>query len=460
MQNIIIILTSLIVLLVSFLLFSKAAGSLSPLKLNTISYVFYVQIFLMTFIGSTMAACKVLDFHYLVKPVTDTTKILAWLGVLYSMIAMPVAMIGVNMAFKLNARKAFNDYINKPIEFNQGPTLSVVILLLFTTLSTFTLLYTVMSSEYVPFLTLLKGNISEAAIQRVDVRRNFAGSEYVRNLLGYLLMPIFAYYAAIYAIGKRKFIYWLIFVVNFLLASLILVYDTQKAPVVFFIIGFLILYTLVKGGVSKKKFLIYFICSIFLIAAGYSLTTEKDMLGQIFSYDSALWGRIFITEYGGYLLSLELFPDIITQPTWYIGMPSFILDFFKLPNEESARLLMKYINPEGVALGEANLISSYYLAEAWANYGLAGLLIAPFVVGIVVQSVHVFLLKNAKEPLIMAFYASITVKWLLSSGFVNFLYLKIILYPLIFYFILRLVINSLGNKKIAAGTLSTTSEHS
>jgi oligosaccharide repeat unit polymerase len=447
MQVIIIISVSFVVLLVSYWLFSKAAGSLSPLKLNTISYVFYVQIVMMTFVGSILVACNLLDFHYLVKPVKDVTKIYAWLGVLYSMIAMPIGMILLNKIFRLNAVKAFHAYIKKPVFIRQGPVLSMAIVSVFTIISLLVLLYTIHYSESVPFLTLLRGNMRLAAIERTEIRSAFGGIEYIRNLLGYLMMPVIAYYVFILAYVKRNLLYWILFLLNFCMAAMLLVFDIQKAPVVFFVIGILILYTLLEGGFSRKKFLTFFVTAICLIGVGYVLTTSKNFWDQISNYDSALWGRIFITEYGGYLLSLELFPDKITQPTWYIGLPSFILDFFHLKNEESARLLMKYINPVGVARGEANLISSYYLGEAWANYGWIGIILAPFIVGFVVQSVHIFLLKHPKEPLIMAFYAYITVRWLLSSGFVTFLYLKIILYPLIFYFLFKFLMQLMANKK-------------
>lgn len=401
----------------------------------------------MTFVGSVLVACKFLDYHYLVKPVSDKTKIYAWIGVLYSMVAMPISMIALNSLLRVSPRRDFQNYIDKPIRFRQGPLLSIVTLTLFSTISFLVLLYTIYNSSHVPFFTLLKGNMSEAAIERVEVRYNFGGVEYVRNLLGYLMMPIFAYYAGIHAVARRKLIYWIFFALNFLMAALLLVLDTQKAPVVFFFIGLLILYTLTNGGVSKKRFVAYFVSAILLIGVGYSVTTKKDMWGQISNLDSALWGRVFVSEYGGYLLSLELFPDVIKQPTWQIGVPTFILDWVGAEKEESARLLMKYINPEGVARGEANLISSYYLGEAWANYGILGFLLAPFVVGVVVQSVHIFLLKKPKEPLIMAFYSYMTVRWILSSGFVNFLYLKIILYPLVLYYFFKMLVNTLANKK-------------
>jgi hypothetical protein len=443
----IILLVSAIVFAVSFFLFSKAAGTLSLRKLNTVSYVFYVQIVLFAFVGSILVATGAADFHYLIEPVEDDTKIYAWLGVLYSMIAMPFAMILLNMSFNIRMKKKFQDYIEMPVMFRQGRVLSLVTLLLFALLSVAVLDYTFTHVEEVPLFTALEGDKKAAAVQRITVRREFKGIEHIPNLLGYLMMPIFAYYAAIYAFLKRKAIYWILFFFCFVTSSLFLLYDTQKAPVVFFLLGFAILNTLVNGGISLKRLILYSTISIVLLVAGYSLTTEKNPFQQVFDIKSALWSRVFITEYGGYVLSLEYFPDIIKEPTWHIGLPSFVLKYFGLSNIESARLLMMTVNPEGVQKGEANLVSSYYLGEAWANYGWAGLLLAPFIVGIVIQSVHIFLLKNPKEPLILSFYSYMTVRWLLNSGFVSFLYLKIILYPFLLYLLFQTLMKLLSNKK-------------
>lgn len=447
MQIITILLTSAIVLYISFKLFSIAAGTLSMRKLNTVSYVFYVQIVMLAFVGSILVACGVADYHYMIAPAKDTTKILAWLGVLYSMIAMPLAMILLNMAFNLRMSESFQKYIERPILFRQGPVLSTVTLLIFAFVSVAVMLYTFSHVDAIPLFTALSGNKEAAAIERVMVRRDFGGIDHIKNLLGYLMMPIFAYYAAIYAFVKRKTIYIMIFLFCLACSALFLMYDTQKAPVVFFLIGFAILNTLVNAGITLKRLLIYSSFSILLMVAGYSLTTNKDPVSQIFNIKSALWNRIFITEYAGYVLSLEYFPDVIKEPTWQIGLPSFILHGLGLSDVESARLLMIYINPEGVESGQANLVSSYYLGEAWANYGWVGLLLAPFIVGIVIQSLHIFLVKNPKEPLIIAFYSYMTVRWLLNSGFVTFLYLKIILYPLILYLVFKTMMKLLANKK-------------
>jgi hypothetical protein len=304
------------------------------------------------------------------------------------------------------------------------------------------LLYILNSNKQIPLVTLLKGNLSQAAEERVTVRRSFGGIIYIKNLLGYLLIPTFTYFAYIYFSLKRNFYSRIIFIFLFICSSILLVYDIQKAPLVFFLMGFVVIQTLINNGISRIKFGIFIIVGLLIVVGGYYLTGGKG-IEQLFDPKSALWSRTFISSYGGYVLSLELFPNTITQPTWQIGIPSIILNTLDLPNTESARLLMMHINPMGVASGEANLISSYYLGEAWANYGIIGIITAPFVVGFVVQSVHVFLLRHKKEPLIIAFYAYITTHWLLISGYVNILYLKQLVFPVFFYFTIKIIVKEI-----------------
>ncbi len=401
----------------------------------------------MAVIGSVLVATNQVDFHYMIKIVEDKYKIWAWVGVMYSIIIMPLSMIFLNYFLGIkNIKENLNKYINSPININIGTNLSNIILGSATILSIIVIYYVFQANNHVPLFTLIKGDLHQAAIERIEVRREFGGIIYIKNLLGLILMPVFSYYSFILWREKKGIIKFIFFIILNILTILLLAYDTQKSPVVFFIFGYLILFTFLTRGISIRKFLLFICIGILLITTAYSITGGRG-IEQLLDIKSAFYGRLFVSGYGGYVLSLKLFPDIITQSTWYIGIPEAFLNFFNLENTESARLLMMHINPEGVAEGTSNLVSSYYLGEAYANYGILGLLIAPIVVGFVIQIVHILLLKNKKDPLFLSFYAFITVRWLLNAGFVSFLYLKIILYPLFFLLLIKLIINTIPNKK-------------
>lgn len=440
--NTLILITSFSVLSVSLVLFSKAAGTISPLKLNTISYVLYFQLITSAFVGSILVVTNTVDYHYMVSKVSEEVKFYAWVGVMYSFLALPLSMIALNKLLGIKVKKHFNKYIHQPTIIKLGSGDSKIILLFMVMFSILIIAYVFYYSESIPLIDLLQGNIVEAALGRVEVRRNFDGIVYIKNIFGYMFIPVCSYYSyIIYKIRRSNFNLFILGVLVFL-SFLMLAYDIQKAPVAFYFLGFAILNTLLEGGMKIRKFLAIILVGILLIIIGYSLTDDKGLF-QLFSFKSAFWSRTFVSSYGGYLLSLEYFPDIITQPTWQIGLPTVILDIFDLPKTESARLLMKQINPSGVSSGESNIISSYYLGEAWANYGIIGILFAPLIVGVVVQTLHIFLLFSKKEPLVLAFYAFMTTEWLLMSGFVNILYLKQLLYPISLLVLIKLCINTL-----------------
>lgn len=440
MYSILIILASIIVLGISAYLFHRACGSISISRFNTVSFVFYFSIIFSTFIGSILVALGLADWHYMLIDVQRSTKIEAWAWVCYSMIMMPLSMILLNHALNVRVRKRFFDYINADINYNYGPKFRLTILIIFLIISVSTLAYILIESSSIPLLTaIVDRNLTAASIERNITKRSFGGIIYIKNLLGLYLIPIFSYYAYIIYHYKRGLLKRIIFYSLTFISVLLLTYDIQKGPIVLYVLGFIIIRVLIVGKIPIRKFGKFVLISFVLVLLAYSITTDKNFWG-LFYYKSAFFSRAFISGYGGLPLSLEWFPDIITKPTWYIGMPQFILDIFNVKPVESARLVMQHLDPEGVKKGTAGVVSSYFLAEAWANYGLTGLLLSPIIVGLVVQSVHLFLLTHKKDPLIIAFYAHISTHWLVQNGFVNFLYLKQLLFPLFLFLFLKLLI--------------------
>lgn len=441
MLNFSLLLITVFCVLLSFRLFKIAGGTMSIRKLNTVSYVFYFQLVTSAIVASLLLATGKLDYHPYTEPISYEVKVESWAWVMYSIVVMPFGMLLINRFFKVSPRKEFTEYLNKEVNFPKSNKYLNILVFSIIAFSSLVLWYIIEKSVAIPIYTLLKGDSHLASIQRVLVRYEFGGIEYIRNLLGYMLIPIFSYYLFVVAFTQKKLIYFLAFGVQFLFASFIFIYDLQKAPIAFYLLGYIILITLLKGGISRKQLLFFVGLPMLLMLVAYQVTTGASALRLFYEYDSAFYGRVFLTGYFAFPLSFELFPDVITEPTYYSGIPTVILNYFNIENVESARRLMMYMNPEGVENGTANLFSGYYLAEAWANYGYAGLIISPAIVGMVVQTVHAYLLTHAKKALVISFYTFMSIKWLLGAGVVNFIYLKIILYPFIFYFITRKLID-------------------
>ncbi len=446
-MNILFVVITILTTIISVKLFTKASGSMSIFKLNTISYVFYFQIITSSLVASVLLVTGVLDYHPDLKLVSENVKLEAWLWTMYSIIAMPIGMIGLSKVFNIDVIKTFNQYINKKTII---PTINIKWILIFLTLFSFlTLAYIFLKTDRVALYTLLvEHNPEQARLDRITSRLNFGGIIYIKNLLGYIMIPVIAYYSYIIMRIKKTMFYKVIFVVNFFLAILMVAHDTQKAPIAFFILGFWIVEVIINNGINLKKAGLFLGLPVLLILVGYTLTTGVDGLDQFTRFNSAFYGRTFVGSYLGFPLSLELFPDKIIEQTYALGIPHAIGEKLGLDLTESARLLMKYVHYEAFENGTGNLYSSFYMGEAWANYGYLGLIMAPFIVGFVIQSVHLYLLSKPKEALLIAFYALITVRWLVGSGFVNFLYLKQIIFPFVLYFIFKFILNQISNYKV------------
>lgn len=442
-MNVIIWIISFFTLITSYKLFSKAAGTLNIRYFNTITYVFYYCIIVSTFIGAVLCAFGFGEDHWILCYAKSEARIKAWLAVCYSMIAMPIGMILMNNIFKIHPRKDFFNFIKEPIKYEISDQRLKQIMIVLILISFLTFIYIKHYSGSWPlYSAIVEQDYIAAAEGRIDVRLNFHGIVYIKNLIGLYLVPIFSYYSFIISQQKKTLYYKVSFLIMLVLTLLILSYDTQKAPIIFYACGFVVIHVLTKGKISKKSIILFVLIALGIMGILYSVfnASTHGALDVILDPRSAMWGRMFISGYAGVPLTFEWFPDVITQPTWQIGIPEFILKVFDLPTTESARLLMLKIEPEG------NLISSYYIAEAWANYGLIGVFIAPFIVGINVQIIQIYLLKSPKNPLLIAFYAFMTTKWVISSGFVNYLFFKAIIFGFIIYFLAKLIIYRLTVK--------------
>tara|TARA_B110000046_G_C13026363_1_gene414332 strand:- start:3582 stop:4925 length:1344 start_codon:yes stop_codon:yes gene_type:complete len=428
--NVFLIAVTIAALFASLKLFSMAAGTISPLKLNTISYVLYFQVLTVGVVGPLLLALDLLNYHPMIQQISYHTKFMAWVWCMYALVALPLSMNVYNIVFKIKMPSELTQYSQETIP-EKYLTHNRLFSTSFVLISLFGLLYIFYYTSSIPIVKLLTtGDLAQAAIERINSRRAFLGIPYIRSFVGIYLIPAGAYYLYILAYNKRTIRAWFLFACQLLLTILLLTYDLQKAPIAFFILGFLVVHTFISNGISRKWFLIVFGSSVLFILLGYQLTTETTILRQITNVQSAFFGRIFLVSYFGFPLSLEFYPDSIHAATALYGVPGPILDILNLEGHDSARELMIHMYSSNVDQGSANLISSYYLAEAWSAFGYVGLVLAPFIVGGVIQLTHVLLIKLPKDPLFIAFYALITTKWLVLSGFSPFLTMKI-LFPMI-----------------------------
>ncbi len=437
---------SVIVIILSWYLFRKVAGSMKPTRLNMVSWIFYAQLVVFSFIGSVLVVNGWVDDYYLAPIIGKDARFYGWLAIQYTMIAMPLSMLFINY---LHGRKSnirfFHTYINSPVVTITSKKDSYILfpLYLCSFLSLATVIYTFALMKEIPIYRAFQGvDTQTLALLRMETFMKFEGSETARKLLGVTLTPILSYVAYGYWRLTKLRIHLLWFLTMFVLSFFILTYNIAKAPFIFYIMGFLFLNVLTNGYIRKRTFFYLISFSAALIIMAYFIFMGVSNFEKLFEI---MWHRILLGQVMGTFLSFEYFPAMHD----YIGFSSFLR--FLPPalgldtSERAFRVIMEIMNPGAVADGTAGVVTSLYIQEAWANFGILGVIIAPLYVGMFVQIVYLYLLKFKKTPLSIGVLAYLSYKMPITSGFYHFIFDDALMF--IFVFFIMVYVTALTLKK-------------
>lgn len=418
---------SLLTIIFSILLFRRVIGSFDLKKINMISWIFYYSLIGQTFIASILVILK-LDEHYVISRVSDDARLYGWLVVQYTMVALPLGMILGQMMFGLKSnKKIFQSYINLPISgsVSEGDSSIKIVLYFLSFLSISSVAYTLMLLPTNPLFAAFSGFDALAlAGLRQEASREFAGNVYVRNIFAIGLTPVMTYIAYSYWKKDRKLLDGAWFILMFIAAFFILTYDLSKSPFVIFLVGFLFLNVVVNGGVSARVFNYFIVVAFVLIVGAYYLVMDvMDVMdfSVLFSFRTGIGGRVFFGQAAGTYFAFEHFP----RTENFIGfgsLSSFLSGVNGGYSERMARILMTIFNPEAVENGLAGVMNTLFMAEAWANFGLVGVILAPFYVGLVVQALFTYFLKSKKTPIKLGLLANCSLGIPIMGGFNDFIY--------------------------------------
>jgi oligosaccharide repeat unit polymerase len=434
---------SLLVFIISLLLFNYYGASLNPYKLNLISYIFWFQIILECFIASLLVIYN-LDNHYIINRAGQNSRFWGWLFVSWTMIGFP---LGLGLAsFFLGGKKSslrFSSYCDAPVRpfFTPNDTLVKIVIHLLLLISVISTLYVFYVIRQVPLFEAIKSPGSALlASLRISASRNFGGNQYIRNIGSYTLSQIISYICyAYYKLTKKK-IDKLIFILSVVNAVFAVTYNLAKAPVFFYFLGFLFLWVLLYGRISRSVFIITGLVVVIGIIGAYALTMGNvNISALLFSYNSGITGRIILSQAAGTYLSFELFP----QHYDFIGIRSlsrWLPHVFGLEySERSSRLIMEYINPRAVAADTAGVVNTLFVGEAWANFGLVGAIFSPLIAGLYIGFIFQFFLKLSKNPVYVGVlcYLSLNLPGMITGGFNEFIYPISILIILFIVFLIK-----------------------
>ena len=405
-------------------LFKIASGSLKFTKLNMISTIYYYMM------GFNLIGCSLvyLGFreHYLIKKIQiDYILDYTYYALAYTMIAFPIVLIIVKKMVKSNNIETFikskTEYCYNCIQI-QG---ICIILIAFCTAST---IYVFNNLDYTPLITMFKGGNINAL--RQSGSRYFTGNIYIKNLFMLLLTPFVSYLVYIYYKLTKTKAWGILFIYSALLSIVVLTYDFSKAPIITYLLG-LYLLDVVMGNIRNPKgFLKLATATVVIILFFYVVVLDA---GNSFSsiYTGPV-GRIVFSQIGTLFLHLEAFP---LRCAFMDGASFNSWMSFLIPNAagiRSGRVVMTIYNAAGVKANTAGVMNTVFIGEAYANYGLTGVLIAPVVFGIII-GIFAYILPNIKKtPVSILVYVQLTLQFvtIVEGGFVDIFYSASILFIL------------------------------
>lgn len=249
------------------------------------------------------------------------------------------------------------------------------------------------------FVALSEGASSNSDLARSLMGNDFSGKYHWYSLIMHDLFNIvtFTLFSA-FLLTKRKIIFFF-FLIAFMGSSFTAVMATEKGPFAQILIGLLLVYgiTLLKGKIPIKATI------IFLIVLFASLTTFYIFFmgsADIFSAFVSIFSRALAGSIQPAYHYLEFFPyhqDFLLGRSFPNPGGILPIEPYRMTVE-----VMNWVDPNDY--GIVGSMPTVFWAEAYANFGILGVVFVPFVIGVVVYTVYYFVDKIENTPIKIGFF--------------------------------------------------------
>lgn len=289
------------------------------------------------------------------------------------------------------------------------------------------------------FVAFSEGVSFDLYLARSLMGNDFSGKYHWYSLIMHDLFYIvtFTLFSA-FLLTKRKIILFF-FIIAFLGSSFAAVMATEKAPFATILIGLLFVYglTLLKGKIPIKATV------ILLMAVFSSLTTFYIFFmgsADVFSAFTSIFSRALAGSIQPAYHYLEFFPrhqEFLMGRSFPNPGDMLPIESYRLTEE-----VMNWVDPNDQ--GIVRSMPTVFWAEAYANFGVFGVIVVPFMIGVVVYTVYYLVDKIKNTPIKIGFFVWLMqhFKSLSSSGFSGYL----IDFYLIFISFFVIVAISLANQ--------------
>ncbi|MFC7373050.1 O-antigen polymerase [Fictibacillus iocasae] len=413
----------LIVLGVSITLFKKAGGSLSVLRPNLLSLIFYYSLLVSSFVGSLFIVTKTDQFYMMHKVTDDKFRLIGFILVCTVMVVLPLTVYLIEKLVGFSAVKEFNEYFERPVElpFQKERT---EFFLLFAGLSAICLMavaYTMLKLNTIPLLELVKGSDNLGQL-RIEASRGFQGNVLIRNIFAIALTPILSIIAFIYAY-KSKELKWILLSLCLISASFVITtYDLSKSPVFFYMLS-MILAAIYVGFIrlTYKRIALLGAAGFALLVGMYAALGADP--STFLSFNSGPVGRIFLSQIAPFFMHLQLFGNEFPLLNGS-SFPGIINQMFDQVHARSGRVAMGYFYPDKVEAGTAGVLNTLFIGEAYANYSYPGVIMSILYLGLFLAVIYMIFLRLPKNPVFlgMFIYFTINIPRSVVGGFFDFIF--------------------------------------
>lgn len=419
-----IIAISLMVLLMSGYLYRVASGE--PVwRVNMLTYSFYLLVAL-CFVSSVVIMLDIpfLNFDPRDNPIVFgdwNRRLMVWGIAMWSLIGIPLGAIFVNIFFYrsssiIGATRDFRQ-LRCTIGWGLTPgslyriTGAASILLMIFFLCT-------MPKETPLFHVLGGGNVVEGQIIRHDFSFGFQNS-ILKGLFNEGSLIFLSLISLTMSYQTRRRGWWILFVTQFLSVFYLSVLKGTVGHILFYFIALAFCRALNKGKFIRFHevvLLCLLTTALFIMFKGAEGSFLKILASNVLN-------RVFFGQLHGAYYALEIFPDIHNF-LWFSSSGHWLNELLTGTSSESyGVVMMGYYNPQGVTAGSAGHLTSYFMTEAWANFGMLGVIFAPVWVGMFVQFVNRWFLNRHKSVILITFYVYLaTMSFGYATDFVSFYY--------------------------------------
>ncbi len=278
---------------------------------------------------------------------------------------------------------------------------------------------------------------SKSGIQnlRSEMGNNFQGSYFIYSIFmeDVLKFLLFSFYAQWLIFNNKKDLFVVVFL--FFINGFVALMATEKAPIIWLIIGMFLVNVIVRrNSIIPIRSIFKISIPIFAILICMYMFFMKS-LSVSDAFNSVL-SRTFTGSITPAYFYLELFPEHYE----YLHGKSFPNPKGVLPYEpvRLTVLVMDWVNPQLEQLGIVGSMPTVFWAEIYANFGPFLIAPASFFVGFILKTFDAIILKFRQLPIGIGYYVWVILYFrsLSVTSFSNFiLNVVLIVITIIFLFI-------------------------